>query len=131
MTSGEASSALILPGSSTSALVSSSVAAQGAPTGKDALNPHLLAMLTQGKVKDEHIKAIGDAGADTAAVFGKLGGDEKGFTAWCVATLTMDATTDAIPLARLVLVWEACRKRTDLESESAAQRAVARLPPSS
>ena len=36
---------------------------------------------------------------------------------------------DAVPIAKLVMAWEVCRKRTEVETEVAAQRAVNHLPP--
>ena len=36
---------------------------------------------------------------------------------------------DAVPIAKLVMAWEVCRKRTELETEVAAQRAVNHPPP--
>ena len=99
---------LALPGTSSSILLSQAAAAPATTgTGKDNLNPHLLALLTQGKIKEEIIVKIGEAEVESAAIFGKLGGDEKGFTAWCVSALNMEPARDAIPIARLILIWEA------------------------
>ena len=47
-----------------------------------------------------------------------------------VCKLDPDANpTDAVPIARPVMLWEICRKRTELEAEVAAKRAADRIPP--
>ena len=50
--------------------------------------------------------------------------------AW--TTLTLDDDTrpdDALPIAKLPMAWESCKKRSEVETEAAAHRAVKHLPP--
>ena len=67
--------ALQCPGSSTSALALT--AGPTTATGKDKLEPRLLAILSQAGVKDDYLNKLGDADCDTVAVFAHSGFDDK------------------------------------------------------
>ena len=47
-------------------------------------------------------------------------------------TLNSDSDNDpmdAIPVAKFTIVWETCRRRTEVETEAAVQRSVDHFPP--
>ena len=122
---------LNLPGSSTSTLVTSA-APTGTNTGIDKLDPRFLALLQQNEVAPEHMDALGLAGCKTMALYGHCGSTEERLEKFLKATLGLDVdarVTDAIPIAQLTIVWSACRKRQEVETEAQAQRAANHLPP--
>ena len=65
--------ALAIPGSQALA-----IAAQPA-TGIDALDPRFLSMLLEAKIPQELCKLLGDAGVDSAPLFGKMCKDGAAF----------------------------------------------------
>ena len=76
--------------------------------------------------------ALGDAGVESAAIFGHVARTEEKLLKFLKTTLNLDddaRPADAVPIARLVMAWEMCRKRTEVETEVVAQRAVNHLPP--
>ena len=96
------------------------------------MDPRFLAMLSQGRVAKAHMDALGEADCDSAALFGHVASTEIKFLAFIKGLLLLDPDArplDAIPVAKLTLVWEACRKRTEVEQEADARRAVDHLPP--
>ena len=120
---------LVIPGTTSFILLAQAPTVQAGGADKDKLDPHFLAMLTQGKISEELMNKIGKAEVENAAIFGRLAADEKSFVKWCEGNLNLDPVADAIKIAKLVLIWEAARKRTDVETDLAAQRAAQRLPP--
>ena len=120
---------LAVPGTSASALALALPAAPAA--GAKKLDPQFHAILCQAKVKPEHMAALGDADCDSAGVFGHIAKTEEKFLVFLKRVLNLDPDTrgeDAIPAARLTMAWESCRKRTEVEVEATAQRAVNRIP---
>ena len=123
--------ALAIPGTSSSTLVLT-MASAVEPTGADKLDPRFSAMLSQAKISKAHMDAFGDAEVESAAIFGRLARSEEKILDLLKSVLTLDADArplDAIPIAKLTLVWEACRKRTEVEQEHSARRAMDHLPP--
>ena len=123
--------ALAVPGTSSTTLVLTTASAVAA-TGADKLDPRFSAMLSQAKVAKAHMDVLGDADVESAAIFGHLARSEEKLLELFKSVLNLDADTrplDAIPIAKLTLVWEACRKRTEVEQEASARRAVDHLPP--
>ena len=100
-------------------------------TGIAALDPRFLAILDQNRVPDNHKKLLGDAGCDTIQMFAHVGADTAELKLFLKRVLDLDPETrgqDAIPFARLSIACGTCRKRTSLEEDTAAQRAVHNLP---
>ena len=94
--------------------------------------PRFLSLLQQNDVSLENIAKLGTAGCKTIALFGHVGKDEARLEAYLKAVLNLDPTAraeDFIPVAQLVIVWTACRKRSEVETEAQAQRVVNHLPP--
>ena len=123
--------ALAVPGTSSSTLVLTSANAV-AQTGADKLDPRFSAMLSQAKISKALMDILGDADVESAAIFGHLARSEENFLELLKSVLNLDADTrplDAIPIAKLTLVWEACRKRTEVEQEASARRPIDHLPP--
>ena len=122
---------LTIPGSSTGQLVSS--AAPAANSGISLLEPRFLSLLQQNDVSEENMAKLGTAGCKTMALFGHIGGkDEARLEAYLKAVLNLDSQArpeDFIPIAQLVIVWTACKKRAEVETEVQAQRVVNHLPP--
>ena len=88
--------------------------------------------MTQNKVAEVHMAALGDAGVELAAVYGHVARTEEKLLKFLKSTMNLDndvKPADAVPIAKLVMAWEVCRKRTEVETEVAAQRAVNHLPP--
>jgi hypothetical protein len=99
--------------------------------GAQKLDPQFHAILCQCRVKPEHIAALGDADCDSSAVFGPIAKTEETFYLYIKRILNVDPDArgeDAVPAARLFMAWEVCRKRTEVETEATAQRAVNRMP---
>ena len=126
--------ALICPGSSAQAIiVQQQVAAAAATaTGVEKLDPRFAAMMSEAGIPPEEQAKLGTANCTTAALFGYVAKTEERLEKFIKNVVDLDPENkpqDAIPFARYVLVWEACRKRRELEVESAAARAVNHLPP--
>ena len=120
---------LQLPGLTSTALVAAVPAATG---GLAKLDGKIIAILAQNKVTEAHMAALGDAGVESAAIFGHVARTEEKLLKFLKTTLNLDddaRPADAVPIAKLVMAWEMCRKRTEVETEVAAQRAVNHLPP--
>ena len=122
---------LTIPGSSTGQLVSSAAPANS--TGISLLEPRFLSLLQQNDVPEENMAKLGAAGCKTMALFGHIGGkDEARLEAYLKAVLNLNSQArpeDFIPIAQLVIVWTACKKRAEVETEVQAQRVVTHLPP--
>ena len=121
---------LTIPGSSTAQLVTT--ASPTSATGISKLDPRFLSLLQQNDVSEENMGKLGTAGCKTMALFGHIGKDEASLGEYLKAVLNLDSSArpqDFIPIAQLVIVWTACRKRTEVETEAQAQRVVNHLPP--
>ena len=66
---------LIIPGSSTAAVLSAASSSAASAKGIDALDGRLLAVLTQMKVDRAHMVILGDQGVDSTQLFGTLARD--------------------------------------------------------
>ena len=122
---------LNLPGSTTAQLVASATPT-AATNGLEKLDPRFLALLQQNEVSTENMAKLGNAGCKSMALFGHVGRDEARLEAYLKSVLNLDAQAraeDIIPVAQLVIVWTACRKRAEVETEAQAQRVVNHLPP--
>jgi hypothetical protein len=120
---------LQLPGLTSTALVAAVPAATGS-LGK--LDGKFSAILTQNKVAEVHMAALADAGVESAAIYGHVARTEEKLLKFLKSTMDLDddvRPSDVVPIAKLVMAWEVCRKRTGVETEVAAQRAVNHLPP--
>ena len=120
---------LTVPGSSSSALA---LSVQPTNTGIGKLDSRFAAMLTQNGVGATHMGQLGDADCTTAAIYGHIALTKEKLLLFLKRVLNLDPDTrvqDSIPVAKLVILWTACNKRTEVETESAAHRAVNRLPP--
>ena len=96
--------ALNVPGAALATLTTPSNASA---TGAALLDLRFAAILSQCKVKQEHMDAIGNAGCDTSQLFGSLGGKqteaETKFLLFVKRTCNLDQETrgeDAIPTER-------------------------------
>ena len=121
--------ALVCPGSSTTALA---LLVPVAATGKNKLDPKLAAILNQCEVRSEDMDKLGDGGCLTVGVYARVGLNEAGFMKYVKDVLGLDPPNDgtaAIPAAKLIMAWDACRKRTEVEIENSAHRAANHLPP--
>ena len=90
------------------------------------------AMLTQNQIDVAHMEALGNGGCVSAPIFGHVAPTEDKLKLYLKAVCNLDPDTrvqDAIPVAKFVILWESCRKRTEVETEAAALRSVNRLPP--
>ena len=86
-------------------------------------------MLSQAKITKAHMDIVGDSDVESKATFGHIARIEEKFLAFLKSILALDPDLrplDAIPIAKLTLVWEACRKRAEVEQEASARRAVSR-----
>ena len=122
---------LNLPGSTTAQLVATATPT-AATNGLEKLDPRFLALLQQNEVSTENMAKLGNAGCKSMALFGHVGRDEARLEAYLKSVLNLDAQAraeDIIPVAQLVIVWTACRKRAEVETEAQAQRVVNHLPP--
>jgi hypothetical protein len=84
------------------------------------------------KVDRAHMVILGNQGVDSTQLFGTLARDEARFYKFLKDTLQLDPETNgahAIPAARLVMAWESCRKRTEVEVDVQAHRVANHLPP--
>ena len=75
---------------------------------------------------------LGDGECYTIGVYAHIGTDEKSFMKYAKDCIGLDPSvngTHAVPAAKLVMAWEACKKRSEIEVESNAHRAVNHLPP--
>ena len=127
-------SGLICPGSSAQAIIVQQQVAGAAlgATGLEKLDPRFGAMMSEAGIPPEDQAKLGTANCTTAALFGYVAKTEERLERFIKSVVGVDPENkpeDAIPFARYVLVWEACRKRRELEVESAAARAVNHLPP--
>lgn len=118
---------LMLPGSSTSSLI---VAAHPAASGVNKLDARFQAMLTQNQIDLAHMEALGNGGCTSAPIFGHLAQTQEKLKEYLKAVCNLDSDVriqDSSPIVKLLILWESCRKRTDVETEAAAHRAVNRL----
>ena len=123
-------SGLVIPGTSTQSLHQAAHATT--ITGRAKLDSRLLAILTANDVPQAISDLIGDANVKTTGVFGHLAKNDAKFEAWAKKVLKLDTDVrpeDAVTLAQLTIVGEVCLKRSEVESEAAAHRAVNHLPP--
>ena len=121
--------ALIVPGSTSSALA---LTAPQLLTGAAKLDPRFAAILAQNDVPVAQRDLLGDAGVFTTSVFGHIARTEEKLEKFLKRVLNLDSDVtamDAIPIAKLVIVWETCRKRSEVEVEAAAHRVVNHMPP--
>ena len=89
-------------------------------------------MLTQNGVDATIIEESGKGGCTTTAIYGHIALAKEKLLVYIKRVLNFDPDVraeDSIPVAKLVILSEACKKRTEVETESAAHRAVNRLPP--
>ena len=96
------------------------------------LDPRFAAILSQNEVAVDQMEALAKAGVKTTALYGHIARNEDKLELFLKRVLGLDADVkpeDCIPIARLVIVWETCRKRLEVETEAAAQRVVNHLPP--
>ena len=96
------------------------------------LDPRFAAILSQNEVALDQMEALGKAGVKTTSLYGHIARNEDKLELFLKRVLKLDADAnpeDCIPIARLVIVWETCRKRSEVETEAAAQRVVNHLPP--
>ena len=96
------------------------------------MDPRLLAIMNQAKVKPEHQDRLGDADIETAQEFGHIAKTDAQFLLFLKRVCNLDPDTrgeDALPVARLTIAWENCKKRNEIETEQNAQRVVQNLPP--
>ena len=78
------------------------------------------------------MEKLGTAGVKSTALFGYIAKTQEKLDLFLKRTLNLDADNDpmdAIPVAKLTIVWETCRRRTEVETEAAVQRSVNHLPP--
>ena len=123
---------LAVPGSSSTALVSTAAAATATAAPAAQMEPRLRAIMEGLKVDVATMNTIARAGGETIALYGHLGHDEPAMRTWLSQVLTLDPTArpeDSLKLAKLIIAWEACRKRHDVELEVNAKRAIENLPP--
>ena len=98
--------ALIVPGST------SSILALTAPTGLNGaakLDPRFAAILAQNDVPVGQRDLLGDAGVLTTSVFGHIARTEEKLEKFLKRVINLDSDInpmDAIPIAKLVIVWE-------------------------
>ena len=119
--------ALNLPGSTTSALA----IATPTPAGAGKLDPRLAAVFNQAKVSLELMVKVGDAGIETTQEFAHIAHTTEKFYLFLKEVLNLDGEArgeDIVPSSRMYTAWDICRKRTDVETETSAQRAALRLP---
>lgn len=83
--------ALVIPGTSSSALVLSA-SAGGPAAGSDKLDPRFAAILSQAKVSKAHIDLLGDADCESAVVFGHIARAEEKFITFLRGVLNLDQT---------------------------------------
>ena len=84
------------------------------------------------KVEVPTMETIAKAGGETIGLYGHLASDEPTMRAWLTQVLTLDPAArpmDSVKLAKLIIAWESCRKRHDVELEVNAKRAIDNLPP--
>ena len=124
-----ASTTLAVPVSSSSALA---LTVFPPNSGLEKLDTRFAAILTQNDVDPDHMEKLGNAGVKSTALFGYIAKTQDKLDTFLKRTLNLDADAnplDAIPLAKLTIVWETCRRRTEVETEAAVQRSVNHLPP--
>lgn len=118
--------ALVIPGSQAITLLAAN------PVGIAALDPRFLSMLLEAKIPEKICVLLGDAGVDSATLFGKMCKDGAAFESYLKDVLSVDPVArpaDMVLQGRLWMVWEGCGIRADVEVRAQAERAVARLPP--
>ena len=84
------------------------------------------------KVPETVMTKLGKAEVDTVGVFAHIGEDGVAVRKFLKAILNIDPDAraeDMLLASKMMIVWTACRKRSELEVEQEAQRAVQHLPP--
>ena len=122
---------LAIPGLSSSTAIVAASSTTGT-SGRAKLDPRFQAILNQAKVKPEHQDKLGDAEIESAQEFGHIAKNDDSFLLFLKRVCNLDPETrgeDALPVARLTIAWENCKKRNELESEQNAHRVLQNLPP--
>ena len=120
--------ALSLPGSSSLALVP----AAGPATGRAKLDSRFAALLAQHNVPEAIWDRLGEVGVDNAPLFGNLSTKEETMHVFFKKSLLIDPDAniaDLVTQGKLIMLWEACRLRHQVQSKEKAEREVAQLPP--
>ena len=96
-------------------------------SGLEKLDPRFAAILTQNDVPTDQMEKLGTAGVKSTALFGYIAKTQEKLDLFLKRTMNLDADNDpmdAIPVAKITIVWETCRRRTEVETEAAVQRSV-------
>lgn len=96
------------------------------------IEPRFLAILQQCDVAEKEMVALVNTKVLSAGLFGHIAKDEDGVIAFLKATCNIDVeqrAEDWIIRSQLLMAWESCRTRGQVEIKEAAQRAVCQLPP--
>ena len=120
---------LVCPSATITALA---LATPLAATGRAKLDPRFFSILTQAGVREADMDKLGDGDCLTVEMFARIGVDDTGFTKYLKDVLGLDPLIDgvaAVPLAKLRMACDACKKRSEVEIEISAQRAANLLPP--
>ena len=75
---------------------------------------------------------LGDGDCTTVGIFARIGLDDKSFAKYLKDVLNLDPLSDgaaAVPVAKLCMACDICKKRSEVEIEIGAQRAANHLPP--
>ena len=101
-------------------------------SGIEKLDPRFAAILTQNDVPMDQMEKLGNAGVKSTALFGYIANTQDKLDVFLKRTLNLDTDADpldAIPVAMLTIVWEACQRKTEVETEAAVQSSVDHQPP--
>ena len=85
----------------------------------DKLDSRFAAILNQCRVPAATMKLMGDKDVDSMGVFGHIASTEQKLELFCKRVLNLDPETrgeDTVPVARLTMAWEQCRKRGEIET---------------
>ena len=94
------------------------------------LHPDFRYMLDEQQVHPKYMAALAKLGYVSARLFSKYDVDESKVKAGFVSDLQLDASTGAeerINIARLIDVWEVCRKRVEVRQKLEAESSAAGL----
>ena len=88
-------------------------------SGIEKLDPRFAAILRQNDVPTDLMEKLGNAGVNSTAlnstaVFGYISKTQEKLDLFLKRTLNLDSDADpmdAIPVAKLTIVWETCRRR--------------------
>ena len=121
--------ALQLPDQSSALAIRTASPAQS--SGLQKMEPRFLAMLEEAGVEAQYINDLSKFCTSTS-MYAHMGATDAEMVIFLQSACKLDVTAradDFVPRCRLLMVWEACKKRREIEVAHSARREVENLPP--